>query len=304
MLKKNYFKILLNIKYLKKILVRLKTFKYLATSFFFKRKLLSNTELNNYLDKNKPEKGFIYIAFGNNFFKECINSVKILKSKTDLPISLFTDIQNITNSERDLFYSIKQVKSIHLRSKVDYIHLSPFEKTIYLDTDIIVVKNIDELFILLERYDFIATLDTARKRKNIAELIEEYDKIPYVYGELNGGLLGFNQYAKQNIINKWSSIFYKYMHLTNGWDQPSLRILLWKYKASLFILPPEYNVRSKDLLKKIETSKDKLGHDHMEPRVYHMHIFKEIHEKDKNYDFIPKDEIIRIAKENAYKINY
>ena len=94
------------------------------------------------------------------------------------------------------------------------------------------------------------------------------------------------------------------MHLTDGWDQPSLRILLWKYKASLFILPPEYNVRSKDLLEKINSSKNLLGDDHMKPRIYHMHIFKDIYEKDKNYDFIPEDEIIKIAKENAYKITY
>ena len=45
--------------------------------------------------KNKfnkvQEKGYLYIAFGENFYKECVNSAKLLQTKTELPIHLFTD---------------------------------------------------------------------------------------------------------------------------------------------------------------------------------------------------------------------
>ena len=69
------------------------------------------------------------------------------------------------------------------------------------------VREIDELFELLENYDVVATLDTARKRENISNLIDEYKKIPYAFGEVNGGLLGFSKFAKINILNKWPNIF-------------------------------------------------------------------------------------------------
>ena len=116
-------------------------------------------------------------------------------------------------------------------------------------------------------------------------------------------MIGFNQKAKENILKIWPSIFYKYYEATKGWDQPSLRILLWKYKASLYILPPEFNVRSNKLLEKIKNSKQLLGEHHMSPRVYHMHIVENIQNLEA-YPDIPIEEILSIAKESSYEINY
>ena len=267
---------------------------YYKTNRFFKK--------NNDLESIN-EKGYIYIAFGENFYKECINSVKILKRKTNLPIHLITDQKEISFEEKSLFFSISHMPNLHVRSKVDYISLSPFDKTIYLDTDIIVVKEIDELFNLLDNFDILATLDTARKRDNISRKIEEYRNIPYSFGEVNGGLLCFNKYAKENIVKNWPKIFYKYLKETGGWDQPSLRILLWKFKASLYILPPEFNIRSKKLLQKVKENKSIFGKNHMSPRIYHMHIYEEIY-KNKLKKTLDIDEIIKQAEEKAYEINY
>ena len=158
------------------------------------------------------------------------------------------------------------------------------------------------LFDLLNKFDVLATLDTARKRENIAKKIKSYEKIPYAFGELNGGFLAYNKSTKDNVLNKWPSIFYKYMVETKGWDQPSLRILLWNYDISLFILPPEYNVRSKDLLNKIKNSKELLGKNHMKPKIYHMHANKDIN-KGIYVDY-STDEILDIVKKRAYEINY
>ncbi len=51
-----------------------------------KSKLISRKSI---LETSIYEKGYIYTAFGENFYKECINSAKILKLNTDLPIHLF-----------------------------------------------------------------------------------------------------------------------------------------------------------------------------------------------------------------------
>ena len=128
----------------------------------------------------------------------------------------------------------------------------------------------------------------------MSELINEYRKIPYAFGEVNSGLLCFNKFAKEKILKKWPKIFYKYMKESGGWDQPSLRILLWKTNASLYILPPEFNIRSKKLLEKIKKNKKILGEDHMSPRVYHMHLYDEIY-KNKIKKVLSKDELIKLA---------
>ena len=292
------------IKYLKTIYKKFKSFFLSKISFLVKKLYFLNINSKRNTKKiDLKEKGYVYMAFGENFYLECLDSVKILKSTTNLPIHLFTDKKNIPKEERALFFSISYLPNLHLRSKVDYISLSPFTKTIYLDTDIIVVKKIDKLFNLLDNFDILATLDTARKRKNMSELINEYRKIPYAFGEVNSGLLCFNKFAKEKILKKWPKIFYKYMKESGGWDQPSLRILLWKTNASLYILPPEFNIRSKNLLKKIKMNKKILGEDHMSPRVYHMHLYDEIY-KNKIKKVLSKDELIKLAQEKAYRINY
>lgn len=265
--------------------------------FLFKKNKKPNKQNNIY------SKGYIYTAFGNNFYKECVNSVKLLKMTTTLPVHLFTDQKDLSEEEKSLFYSINYLPNLHARSKVDYIALSPFNKTIYLDTDIIVVKKIDELFDLLDKYNILATLDTARKRENISKKISEYSKIPYSFGEVNSGLLCFNKYAKENILKKWPSIFYKYIRESGGWDQPSLRILLWKSNASLYILPPEFNIRSKKLIEKVKENKYIFGEEHMSPRVYHMHLYKEIY-TNKIKEVISPEDMISKAIKNSYEINY
>lgn len=299
---KNFFK---SIPLIEKSYKKIQKIRIFFNSIYFK----NVSSFVTFFYKNKSEnsqtleKGFIYIVFGKQYFEECLKSIELLKKYTDLPIHVFTDYKNISNKQKKHLNSFTIIPKIHIRSKVDYIFLSPFKKTIYLDSDIIISNGIDELFELLNYYDFLATLDTARKREYISKLIPEYKKIPYAFGEINGGLIGFNQKAKENILKIWPSIFYKYYEATKGWDQPSLRILLWKYKASLYILPPEFNVRSNKLLEKIKNSKQLLGEHHMSPRVYHMHIVENIQNLEA-YPDIPIEEILSIAKESSYEINY
>ena len=50
--------------------------------------------------------------------------------------------------------------------------MSPFENSIYLDTDIILARGIDDLFELLQRYPLFASLDTARKREIMSKIRE------------------------------------------------------------------------------------------------------------------------------------
>ena len=180
--------------------------------------------------------------------------------------------------------------------------MSPFENSIYLDTDIILARGIDDLFELLQRYPLFASLDTARKREIMSKKIREYREIPYAFGEVNTGLIGFNDFSKKNILAKWPDIFHKYINQSGGWDQPSFRILLWKEKVNIYILPPEYNIRSKKLLERLKNSRDLLGEDHMAPRVYHMHVNEEIYSNK----LLEADEekIIDYAEKNAYDINY
>ena len=81
--------------------------------FFIKTTYLFSINKKKYnSSKNKIEKGFLYTAFGENFYKECISSAKILKKTTDLPICLFTLIKMETRYKETLSSGLKFIKKI------------------------------------------------------------------------------------------------------------------------------------------------------------------------------------------------
>ena len=77
-------------------------------------------------------------------------------------------------------------------SQVDYITETPFQKTLYLDSDTVIVRDISDMFDVLDRFDVAVTNDYARKRKKYSSVIPEYEAIPYSFSEVNGGIMAYN----------------------------------------------------------------------------------------------------------------
>ena len=166
----------------------------------------------------------------------------------------------------------------HIRSKVDFVDKTPFEKTLYLDSDTVIVRDISDIFDSLERFDVALTHDYARKRTKYSKLVPEYEKIPYAFSEVNGGVFAFSKNERtEKFLTLWKQYFYKYYQQTNGWDQVSLRVSLWESDVSMFHLPFEYNIRSKGNREKQDRFKHEFGEQHMAPRIYHMHYDAEVH---------------------------
>ena len=255
------------------------------------------------------EKGVIYIVFGKEYVKEALFSAQSVKKfSPGLPIVFFTDIEEVLNSPFVDHASIIDPK--HQRAKVDFIGHSPFEKTIYLDSDTCVVRDISDMFDLLDKFDIGGIHDFARKREKYSKIIPEYGSIPYSFSEINGGVFVYKRNQRTcDFFNLWSDKFYENYEKTNGWDQVSLRIALWQSDVSLYVLPLEYNVRGKDNRKKIDLPhiKAENGKSHMEPRILHMHASKSdkpgevkgIHRG--NYDIETFEEFYEYYMKNYYR---
>lgn len=253
-------------------------------------------------DKNFTN-GFLYIVFGDSFTKEAILSIKSLKIYNNEPIAIFTDCVDLLEEIKDKIDFIYKIEPDHKRAKIDFIKESPFKKTIYLDSDTIIVNNISDIFELLNKFDVAYTLDFARKRKNMSEKIKKYSEIPYSFSEINGGILAFRKNDNvDEFLNKWKDYFYKFFAETNGWDQPSLRIALWESNLKLVCLPFEYNIRPKKLIEKIKNSKEILGDEHMKPRIYHMHYSEKIHENE--FEIKTIDEAREIIEKIKIEVSY
>lgn len=221
-------------------------------------------------------RGYIYVASNdvggvkeNDYIQEAIFSANSLKNvDPQAKITLFTD-KPIKN---DIFDEIKIV-NMSLRCKQKCFLDSPYEKTIYIDTDTYINYKIDDLFDMLDKYEILGCHDYARKR-NFPE-IPEYMKIPYSFSEINGGVMAFKKSENfTNFINLWNNYYEKYKKFIK-WDQPSLRIALWESNINLYILPLEFNRRSQGTKEKvvnmIKTNHPYFTEDSLKTRIYHFH---------------------------------
>jgi hypothetical protein len=220
------------------------------------------------MNKNK---GVIYIVFGKKYIDEAILSASSVKQYCpDLHVTFFCDEEVKSEFVDDT--TIMNVK--HIRPKVDYIHLSPYEETILLDSDTIANHDISDLFDILKRYDLGVAHDFARKRDNVSALIPPYKEIPYCFSEVNPGVLVFKKCkAVDDFFEIWRNYFYAYFNVW-PYEQPTFRVALWKSDLNFYILPPEYNLRSKQCRDKARKLHHEFGDTHLKERILHMHYDK------------------------------
>lgn len=248
---------------------------YKMAKYFYLRS--QKGEISN-KSTNINENGFLYIVTGEGYAQECLFSIKSLKKYNTEKICIFSEekYRDIFKKHCDYFFCINSKLQ---RPKVEYISQSPFKNTVYLDSDTFINENISDLFQLLNKYDFGGAFCNARKRENYSKLILKYKNIPYSFSEINTGVMIFNNSLKvKDLFKKWQDYYYKYLSVTNGWDQPSFRVALWESEVKLCHLPPEYNVRPKSVYEKVRNNKNILGQLHMEPRIYHAHYSPEVHQ--------------------------
>ena len=229
--------------------------------------------------------GVLYIAFTNQkYINEAIFSATSLKKHNpNLSVTIITDF-DLDNKCFDIVKKFSKDKFKGIRCKQDFIEDSPYDNTIYLDTDTYVNDNICDLFILLEKFDIALAHDYARKREinekhpqlppsYLFSSCKEYSEIPYCFPEFNGGVIVFKKSEKViNFFKNWKQKYKDMKHLTH-YDQPSFRIALWQSNLNISTLPIEYNCRSKQIKEKnIKYRKYGIFQDnHLTPRIYHWH---------------------------------
>ena len=127
----------------------------------------------------------------------------------------------------------------HRRSKVDTLALTPFDRTLYLDSDTSIAQDISSIFDILDRFDICAA--QAMLRNSYISKIAWQKSLPVGFPPFNTGVILYRK--TQEVITffeQWSKAFAEFGHRH---DQPTFRELLWSSKLRVIALPPEYNVR-------------------------------------------------------------
>ena len=101
--------------------------------------------------------GILYIATGEKYLQEAKRAATRASKITDLPISIVT----YRPIESDLFDQviIDQEPEDTFSDKPRNLLKSPYDRTVYMDTDTYVIEPINDLFDILDKYHIAVTLD-------------------------------------------------------------------------------------------------------------------------------------------------
>lgn len=215
-------------------------------------------------------RGVVYVAFGDYYVAEAIHSAESLRRHCPgLPAVLFTDRARPGSP----FDEVRVAQIDHIRAKVDLLTESPFEESLYIDSDTRIVRDIRDVFDVLAKYDVAMTHDFGRKRLTMASRVPEYAEIPYAFGEFNGGVILYRRSeATLGFLGRWQELFHQYKDRTSGWDQATLRVAAWQSDARILVLPPEFNIRSEGVKRRVRKSvRNGSNPGCMEPRILHWH---------------------------------
>ena len=195
--------------------------------------------------------GVLFIATGEIYVKAAIRAAhSVLKHCPDLPIHLYTDEKClVTYFEKSAspFTSTGKIENPHPRSKVDYLSRTPYDRTLYLDTDTALNTDIRDMFSVLDRFD-IAMAHAQRRGPGNTKPWRIV--LPNAFPEFNSGVVLYRRNpAVIQFLEGWGNHFrtdWVEAGIRNeqmGHDQTTLRELLWLSDLRIATLPPEYNVR-------------------------------------------------------------
>lgn len=184
------------------------------------------------------DKGFLYVATGNRYVNEAIASAKSVKQHMpNANIVLFSDIA-IKNDIFDQIYEARDVRH-YVTDKIHHLLLTPFKKTIFLDTDTIVCRSINEIFLLLDRFELAAAVDIRG-----GWYPSECNSF---FPEFNTGVIAYRSCEKAfNTISLWDNIYkvQEKSHTAPPHDQPSFRDAVYRSDVHFSTLASEYNLRT------------------------------------------------------------
>ncbi|OLZ40860.1 hypothetical protein A6E15_07590 [Natrinema saccharevitans] len=200
------------------------------------------------------DRGITYIAFGDVYRQLAVQSAERISELGDWPICLITNSK--THIRDELFKHIKivQPESVWRKHrygggiKPEFFGESPFERTLYLDTDTYVVDGdaIDDLFALLDEYELAAAHDTVRKLEHeYGTVPDTLETSPDAFPWLNTGVVAYRKSdSVLDLFHKWRWIYHVQSTRIEGInDQAAFCEALYYNDVIHTVLPPEYNHR-------------------------------------------------------------
>jgi hypothetical protein len=176
-------------------------------------------------------RGILYIATGERFVAEAEVSARSVRNvMPDTPIAIATDIEPDYNFDHTINIPDPGYGFV---DKISHIDNSPFDETLYLDTDTYVNSSVGELFDILDKFDIALSYDHSR---------DHPQGIPDSFPEYNTGVIAYkNNDEFRQFTKAWKANHSEILSTVDTHDQPSFRKTLYESDLRIATLTPEYN---------------------------------------------------------------
>lgn len=182
--------------------------------------------------------GYLYVVNKLKFVNEAIISAKSVRQFSKLPIAIVCTQELATGEVYSFFDSViinLEINNYTYLSKIIGIQNSPFDRTIFLDSDTFVCADIQPLFEVLDMVDITTTQESSYHTGDIA--LKYRDLIP----EFNSGVIVIKKnIATDKVLLDWLNVCID-NNIKN--DMPGLREALFRNFSDIkyFVLPQEFN---------------------------------------------------------------
>ncbi len=148
----------------------------------------------------KTTKGVIYIATGEKYIEEAlISATSLKKHMPNLSVTLFSDI-DVKSKYLDNVIKIKKPK-YSFEDKVRCVSKSPYDRTLFLDTDTYICDDVSGLFDLLDRFDMAIAHFPMKRESNIKG-------IPKSFVLLDTGIILFKKSLQvKTLFSEWLKLY-------------------------------------------------------------------------------------------------
>ncbi len=186
----------------------------------------------------QPSRGIVYVAWGDSFLKEAAASARQVRRHMALPIVLITS-QHTQHAAAFDDVVIVPFSNTY-RDKI-LMNKSPFEQTIFLDTDTFVMEPLDQIFELLQRFDVVYQASAPSDHYKL-------EGVPMLaFDEPSAGLIAWrNSKQVSEFFDLWHSEYLEQQRAngSGAWDQRSLRSALWHSNLKIFPLNRDWQLYS------------------------------------------------------------
>jgi len=195
-----------------------------------------------------PEQfGVLYVATGDSCVVEANRSASSIKAlMPDLPLAIFTD--KPSSMPPGLFNHVFLISDPTYSSydKIEPLAKTPFARTLFLDSDTLVIETVYELRDLLDRFEFAYCHAPVRFEEN------DFPGCNEAFPQGNSGVILYKRGPRmRKLFLAWAELYraqresFRLSGFTGRMlDQPSFRQVVYSSDLRFTILPSEYNLRT------------------------------------------------------------